>query len=124
MLPLQCQNLLMTKKDEVKLFLNELHQKMKIWGIIFVGRDKNTQTLADLEITPLHRESVLRDLKIDDYCEGPIPNTQFGTKDMWVFGKMVKQKEIYIKIALNSEGLKSICISFHIAEFPLQYPLK
>lgn len=114
----------MTKKDEVKLFLNDFHQKVKIWGIFFVGRDKNTQTLADLEITPLYRESVLQDLRIDDYCEGPIPNTQFGTKDMWVFGKTVKNKEIYIKITLNSEGLKSICISFHIAEFPLQYPLK
>ena len=43
---------------------------------------------------------------------------------MWVFGKDVRGREIYIKIALGMQGGQTICISFHIAEHPLKYPFK
>ena len=43
---------------------------------------------------------------------------------MWIFGKDVKGKEIYIKITMGSFGNSVICISFHIAEYEMQYPLK
>jgi len=43
---------------------------------------------------------------------------------MWVFGKTVKNKEIYIKISLGKENTNAICISFHIAEYDLTYPFK
>jgi hypothetical protein len=42
----------------------------------------------------------------------------------WVFGKDVKGREIYIKIMLGAKNSQTICISFHIAEHPLKYPLK
>ncbi len=35
---------------------------------------------------------------------------------MWIFGKQVKQQEIYIKITMGAPGTSVICISFHIAE--------
>ncbi len=43
---------------------------------------------------------------------------------MWVFGKDVKGKEVYIKITLGKPNSHTICISFHKAEFPMSYPLK
>ena len=43
---------------------------------------------------------------------------------MWVFGKDVKGREIYIKIALGRKNSSTVCISFHIAEHPMIYPLK
>jgi hypothetical protein len=43
---------------------------------------------------------------------------------MWVFGKMVKKKEIYIKITIGMVNNQTICISFHIAEFDMNYPFK
>ena len=44
--------------------------------------------------------------------------------EMWVFGKDVKEREIYIKIMLGCADSQTICISFHIAEYPLSYPFK
>ena len=44
--------------------------------------------------------------------------------EMWVFGKDVKGQEVYIKITLGLPNSSTICISFHIAEHPMTYPLK
>jgi hypothetical protein len=43
---------------------------------------------------------------------------------MWVFGKLVNRKEVYIKISLGNENSGVVCISFHIAEYPMAYPYK
>ena len=48
---------------------------------------------------------------------------QFNTK-VQVFGKDVKGREVYIKITLGYQNGQTICISFHIAEHPMQYPFK
>jgi len=47
-----------------------------------------------------------------------------GILPMWVFGKEVKKKEVYIKISMGIENTNAICISFHIAEYPMKYPYK
>jgi hypothetical protein len=47
-----------------------------------------------------------------------------GSKQMWVFGKEVKQREVYIKITMGFPGTSTICISFHISEHPMKYPFK
>lgn len=112
------------KKEEVEVFLKSFKEKKRIWGIFFIGRDKNFNTLTTLEIRPVDREQVLDDLTAEDYSEGPLPEDWHGSKEMWVFGKLVKGNEIYIKITLGAEGSQTICISFHIAEHPMRYPLK
>jgi hypothetical protein len=43
---------------------------------------------------------------------------------MWVFGKDVKGREIYIKVIISGTTSQTICISFHFAEHPLVYPFK
>jgi len=42
---------------------------------------------------------------------------------MWVFGKDVKNNEVYIKITLDA-GTNALCISFHIAEYKMKFPFK
>lgn len=115
----------MASKDEIQSFLQDFHVKMGIWGIVVRDdRGKNTQTLFDLEITKDYRNRILMALKTEDYCDGPLEEKLHGGADMWVFGKEVKGKEIYIKISLGYMGMQVICISFHIAEHPLLYPYK
>lgn len=115
----------MVKKEVVETFLNKFHTKFGIWSIIFRDdRAKNTQALLDLEITPIKRTDIIKGIKITDYSEGPIDEKINGGSEMWVFGKMIKDKEIYIKITLGFENTSVICISFHIAEHKMKYPFK
>jgi hypothetical protein len=74
-------------------------------------RDKNLQALASLDIRPMDREKILYDLEVSDYSEGPLSEDQFGGKEMWVFGKVVKSEEVYIKISLGQTNSQTICIS-------------
>lgn len=43
---------------------------------------------------------------------------------MWVFGKDIKGQEVYIKISLGQENTNTICVSFHIAEYKMNYKFK
>lgn len=113
-----------SNRKEVEAFLKSFKEKKKIWGIFFMGRDKNFNTLTSLEIRPVEREQVLDNLTAEDYSEGPLPEDWHGSKEMWVFGKAVKGQEIYIKITPGAEGSNTICISFHTAEHTMVYPLK
>jgi hypothetical protein len=115
----------MVSKGEIKVFLQDFHIKMDIWGIIVRDdRGKNSQTLLDLEINKDYRNKILKSLIEEDYSDGPMEEKLNGGADMWVFGKLVKGKEIYIKISMSVAGAKVICISFHIAEYKMTYPFK
>ncbi|MDD2793090.1 MAG: hypothetical protein PHD73_07920 [Sediminibacterium sp.] len=111
--------------DMVGRFLDEFKIKLKIWDVLYRDdRGKNTQTLIALELRPSERKNILENLEIEDYSDGPLPEKLYGGADMWVFGKIVKQQEVYIKITMGQPGLSVICISFHLAEHKMKFPLK
>ena len=115
----------MAKEQEVERFLREFKEKLKVWDVIFRNdRSKNAQALLDLELRPIDRNKILENLKPTDYSEGPLEETLYGGSDMWVFGKLVKLQEIYIKITMGFLGKSVICISFHISEHQMNYPFK
>lgn len=112
-------------KPEVESYLKDIKIKISIFGILFLdNRGKNQQALHDLEISPNQRIEIIDSLKAEDYSQGPLEEKMHGILPMWVFGKKVKKKEVYIKISMGSENSSPVCISFHIAEHPLNYPLK
>ena len=102
----------------------EFKLKMGIWDVLFLNRNKNLQTLSDLEITPGSRKKILTELENVDYSQGPLSDDMINGEGMWVFGKTIKGKEVYIKITMGGLNLSVICISFHLAEHPMNYPLK
>lgn len=111
--------------EEVKEFLNQFNIKAQIFGIQFRNdRKKNRETLLLLDISPLQRELIVKNLQVQDYVEGPVIDVLNKEGELWVFGKDVKGREVYIKITLGYENGQTICISFHIAEHPLSYPFK
>ncbi len=115
----------MLTKEEVQRFLEQFNAKVKVFGIVFRDdRQKNKEALEQLEITPMQREMIVRNLQVQDYSEGPIIDVLNQQGEMWVFGKDVKDREVYIKITLGYQNGQTICISFHIAEHPMQYPFK
>lgn len=115
----------MATSEEVHLFLQDFKVKLGVWGVVFRDdRGKNAQALLNLEITPVFREKILKELQVTDYYEGPKKENLYGGADMWVFGKTIKGQEVYIKITLGFSGAQVICISFHVAEHSMVYPLK
>lgn len=115
----------MSSKQEVEKFLKELKVKMDVFGILFLDeRGKNQQALHDLEISPNKRMEIITNLTFRDYSEGPLEEKMRGILPMWIFGKSVKSQEVYIKISMGMVNTKAVCISFHIAEYPMNYPLK
>ena len=115
----------MVTVDEVKAFLDQFNVKAQIFGIRFRDdRGKNRDALLQLDITPLQREVIVKNLLVHDYVEGPVIDELNKKGEMWVFGKDVKEREVYIKITLGYENGQTICISFHVAEHPLKYPFK
>ena len=115
----------MASQQEVETFLKELKVKIDILGILFLdNRGKNQQTLHDLEISPVKRKELISSLKVDDYSQGPLDEKMRGILPMWVFGKQVKKKEMYIKVSRGTDNNSAVCISFHFAEHPMNYPFK
>lgn len=51
-------------------------------------------------------------LEANDYVDGPIKDTLNKKGEMWVFGKDVKSRDVYIKISMGVSNSSAICISF------------
>jgi hypothetical protein len=115
----------MATKLEVQRFLRTFHAKLKVFDILFRDdRGKNRQALLDLDITPVFRVEIIKSLAVKDYSAGPVVGDLDKNTEMWVFGKDVKQREVYIKISLGFPNASVICVSFHLAERELKYPFK
>lgn len=61
---------------------------------------------------------------LKDFKEGPVKEELNRGADMWVFGKTIKKREVYIKITMGTIGSSVICISFHLAQHKMNYPFK
>jgi hypothetical protein len=117
--------LAMAKKEEVQQFLNDFKAKMSVFQILFRDeRKKNTQALLSLEMSWEKRKKVIQSLEIEDYCEGPLDDKLYGIASLWVFGKYIKELELYVKISMGKPNSSVLCVSFHEAEHKMTYPLK
>jgi hypothetical protein len=117
----------MSQREEVVQFLNDFSFKLDFWGLYLRTdrtNDKNTKTLLSLELHHTHVRTILKSLQWEEYSEGPIPDNQYKISAMWVFGKIVKGHEVYIKIQLGNPSSEVICISFHFPDHKMNYPLK
>ena len=109
---------------EVRQFLARFLLKLDMWGIIYLNREKNLTALAELGLTAAQRDGIIRDLKVEDYVEC-FESVILPDNDLlWVFGKEVDGKDVYIKVAVGKPSSKTICISFHLADRPLKYAFK
>jgi hypothetical protein len=115
----------MTRAGDVQVFLNEFHQKLQIWQILFRDdRKKNFNALLNLDISSAKRKQIITALETIDYSEGPITDTLNDGTALWVFGKIIKGTMVYIKITMGQFNNPVICISFHEAEHEMNFPFK
>jgi hypothetical protein len=112
-------------KGDIQKILDDFHLKTNIFDIVFMDlRDKNFQTLLKLEISSFRRKEIINSLTVEDYSEGPLADTLHHISEMWVFGRIEKKKEIYIKISMGIPNSRTICISFHFAERNMNFPFR
>jgi hypothetical protein len=108
----------------VTLYLLQLKALIGQKRISFWNRDKNLQTLARLGITHEHRIEILQSLLPRNFSH--MLDTEPGhAAGCWIFGVREQGVEIYIKIKIvetSHTGEQAVCVSFHEAERPLEYP--
>jgi hypothetical protein len=114
-----------SKEEEINLFLREFKVVAKKRGIDFIPRQEFIETLTLFGITRRNCEDEVLGLSVDDYCQGPDDDRDRPGK-VWVFGRRIEGREVYIKLKLATVGKETIakCLSFHPAEFPLCFPLR
>ncbi|GGK83248.1 hypothetical protein GCM10011405_33890 [Rufibacter glacialis] len=122
--------------EEVEEFLKELHFKIGFRDNVFFEDDrlKNRLALAELRdwgYTGQDRIKFIQSLTVANYSEGPKADNQNipSQGNLWIFGLVIqsqfkkkKKLEYYIKVQLGSPDSNVVCISFHPAESPIQYP--
>lgn len=109
--------------DDVKNFLNSMNVKIDIYGMVFAERQRCQETMRMLGINEIVAKSIIKTLDAADFSKYFDDNTQWGC-DLWAFGKDINSEEVYIKIGLGLPNRQSVCVSFHKADFPIQYPFK
>lgn len=113
------------KKSDVENFLKDFKQKLKVFDVVLIRTDKNSQTLLDLGITYTDLKTCLSNLEVENFYKGPEEDRyDQNNPEVWEFGMQLKSEEIYIKISMGKENNKVICKSFHIAERSIKYPFK
>ena len=119
-----------------------MHEREKVRDFLQLVKETITNPVTDqgwrLVLRPENKECILQlgfkyqdiyetllGLSVEDYCEGPCQDRDLPG-ELWVFGKVVENKTVYIKMKLASFGPLKIVrvISFHFAEHTLEYPFK
>lgn len=115
-------NHIIYSRTEVETFLRQFMPKLDVFGIIVLNREKNQEALRLLGLTEMARKEVIKTIVVDDYVETIRDAVSYG--DMWVFGKDLDGTELYVKISLGNPNSRTICISFHQAEYAINYAFK
>jgi len=114
------------KKGSIRGFLKEF-KKIAVTGrgLDIIPRRHTMEALAELGMTKKNLKEEILNLSVEDYCEGPEPDKDRGG-DVWVFGKQIGGREIYIKLKIAQVGAEKIakCLSFHPASYPLCFPYR
>jgi len=112
-------------KEDVAKFLKDAKSLIAKGNVFIAKRSINLQDIVDIGLTMGGVKQELLGLTVENYSKGPEPDRDFPG-EIWVFGKEILNHEVYIKIKIDQEveHKELTCISFHIAEYKLDYPFR
>ena len=114
-------------REQIRQFLRDFKTLMRQdYFQISTNHLKNRDTLVKLGLTYRNREEEIHSLSLENYSSGPDKDTLHNGY-YWVFGKLLGESEIYIKLKIVEYGNGNecaFCYSFHISEAPLKYPFR
>lgn len=80
-------------------------------------------TLVQLEYEDVDVVEDLKELKIKDYSETLLDKDDDKPPLLFVFGKIINRRQIYIKVKIKGEENKKVlCVSFHYAKWKMEFP--
>lgn len=124
-------------KKDVKDFLEEMNKVLcsenfnidKNLTIIKSKKDKEKEqfstpyTLVDLEYDTYDIVERLKELTVKEYSETLFDRDDDEPPLLFVFGKYINSKLVYIKLKVKGEENKRVlCLSFHYAERKMELP--
>lgn len=122
-------------KGDVKAFLEELKKilNMKDFDIdnnlLLVKSSKDevqyttAYTMVDLEYDSGDIVDRLKELTLQEYSETLIDKDDDKPPLLFVFGKDINNKQVYIKCKIKGETTKMVlCLSFHYAKYDMLFP--
>ena len=114
---------------EIESFFVRCRKLIDSSFVLYKNKPENKLTLIELGYTYKNVKDEIRNLSIENYSEGPSPD-HHSLDEIWVFGMLINQREIYIKLQLShfnnpGELIDTLyCMSFHFADRCLNYPYK
>lgn len=126
-----------SQKTAVKAFLEDLKEVLgdedfdidKNLLIIRSRKDEieysTNYTLVDLEYDSFDVVERLKELTVAEYSETLIDKDDDKPPLLFVFGKDINAKLVYIKLKIKGETDKKVlCLSFHYAKYDMKFPYK
>lgn len=124
-----------SEKKQIVEFLKELHNiiNRNDFSIdkhfLFIKSTKEEvmfstpYTMVDLEYDNMDVVDRIRELKVSDYSETLFDKDDENPPLLFVFGKDINGKEVYIKLKIKGvETKKILCVSFHYAKYKMEHP--
>ena len=126
-----------SKKREVAAFLDELHQLLESddfdinMDLILIRKKKQGKdqiystpyTMLDLDYDIDDVIARLKELKLEEYSETKIDRDDVNPPLLFVFGKDIDSKLVYVKLKIKGDQRKHIlCVSFHYAKGRMTFP--
>ena len=125
-----------TIKKEVVAFLDELHKLLESddfdinTDLNLIRKKKRVEeqkfstpyTLLDLDYDAEDVVSRLKELKVEEYSETKIDTNDVNPPILFVFGKDINGKLIYVKLKIRDLKKQVVCVSFHYAKDKMEFP--
>lgn len=126
-----------SERKAVKAFLEELKEVLEAEDfniddnllIIKSSKDEieysTNYTMMDLDYDSSDIVERLKELTVLEYSETLIDKDDDKPPLLFVFGKDINSKLIYIKLKIKGETKKKVlCLSFHYAKHDMEFPYK
>ena len=124
-------------KKDVKVFLKELKdilnsEKFYTGEDMIVVKSKKDEIeysteylMVDLDYDESDIVERLKELTLDEYSETLIDKDDDKPPLLFVFGKDINNRLVYIKLKIKGEKSKKVlCLSFHYAKHTMPFPYK
>ena len=114
--------------DDIKAIINDVSFDSNDDLIIIKSSKDEVQystryTLLDLDYDTVDVVDRLKELAVSDYSETLIDKDDDKPPLLFVFGKDINNRQVYIKLKIKGENNRRIlCLSFHYAKHKMKFP--